>query len=62
MMWFNFFSRLSPSPTSDTGNGTACFVPRELETDLVEDRAEIFVMDPLGHLRNNFLSQLGEVK
>jgi hypothetical protein len=39
-----------------------CCIPREKVTDLVEDRAEIFVMDPLGHLRNNFQSPLEEVK
>jgi hypothetical protein len=31
-------------------------------TDLVEDRAEIFVMDPFRHLRNDFQSPLAEVK
>jgi hypothetical protein len=30
--------------------------------DLVEDRAEIFVMDPLGQLRNNFQGPLAEDK
>jgi hypothetical protein len=39
-----------------------CFIPKEKVTDLVEDRAEILVMDPLGHLRNNFQSPLAEVK
>jgi len=39
-----------------------CCIPKEKVTDLVEDRAEILLVDPLGHLRNNFQSPLAEVK
>ena len=37
--------------TLDTRIGTACCFPRELRQYPVVDRADVLVMDPLGHLR-----------
>jgi hypothetical protein len=38
-----------------------CCIPRELRQDLIADRADVLLVNPLGHLRN-ISSPLVEIK